>query len=166
MKKGLITGITRQDGSYLADLLLEKGYEVYHLAAQSHVRVSFNIPEYTGDVTAVIKLGKQQHLYLGNLAAKPDWGYAPEYIEHAFARVNLDWKDYIKYNARNERPSEVDLLIGDATKAKKQLNWESKVRFPELVKIMVDADLSGNLFTQMKSKTASAINEAATKSFF
>ena len=80
--------------------------------------------------------------------------------------MNLDWKDYIKYNARNERPSEVDLLIGDATKAKKQLNWESKVRFPELVKIMVDADLSGNLFTQMKSETASAINEAATKSFF
>jgi GDPmannose 4,6-dehydratase len=120
---------------------------------------------------AAIKLGKQQHLYLGNLDAKRDWGYAPEYVEamwlmlqqdqpddyviatnethtvqefveHAFARVNLDWKDHIKYDARYERPAEVDLLIGDAAKAKKQLNWEPKVRFPELVKIMVDADMA------------------------
>jgi GDPmannose 4,6-dehydratase len=242
--------------------------EVYHLGAQSHVRVSFDIPEYTGDVTgigttrileamreagvnarfyqasssemfgkvqavpqtettpfwprspygaakmyaywitvnyregygmhasngilfnhesprrgetfvtrkisraaAAIKLGKQQHLYLGNLDAKRDWGYAPEYVEamwlmlqqdqpddyviatnethtvqefveHAFARVNLDWKDHVKYDARYERPAEVDLLIGNPAKAKKQLNWEPKVRFPELVKIMVDADMA------------------------
>jgi GDPmannose 4,6-dehydratase len=322
MKKALITGITGQDGSYLADLLLHKGYEVhgiirrastfntaridhiysdphfdstrlflhygdladgvnlvkliydlkpdevYHLGAQSHVRVSFDIPEYTGDVTgigttrilealretgvkarfyqasssemygkvqevpqtettpfwprspygaakmyaywitvnyregygmhatngilfnhesprrgetfvtrkisraaAAIKLGKQEHLYLGNLDAKRDWGYAPEYVEamwlmlqqdnpddyvcatnethtvqefveHAFARVNLDWKDHVKYDARYERPAEVDLLIGNPAKAKKQLGWEPKVRFPELVKIMVDADLA------------------------
>ena len=322
MKKALITGITGQDGSYLADLLLHKGYEVhgiirrastfntaridhiytdphfdstrlflhygdladsvnlvkliydlkpdevYHLGAQSHVRVSFDIPEYTGDVTgigttrilealretgsharfyqasssemfgkvqavpqtettpfwprspygaakmyaywitvnyregygmhasngilfnhesprrgetfvtrkisravAAIKLGRQEHLYLGNLDAKRDWGYAPEYVEamwlmlqqdqpddyvvatnethtvkefveHAFAHVGLDWEKHIKYDARYERPAEVDLLIGDATKAKKQLGWEPKVRFPELVKIMVDADLA------------------------
>ena len=322
MKKALITGITGQDGSYLADLLLHKGYEVhgiirrastfntaridhiysdphfdstrlflhygdladgvnlvkliydlkpdevYHLGAQSHVRVSFDIPEYTGDVTgigttrilealretgvkarfyqasssemygkvqevpqtettpfwprspygaakmyaywitvnyregygmhatngilfnhesprrgetfvtrkisraaAAIKLGKQEHLYLGNLDAKRDWGYAPEYVEamwlmlqqdnpddyvcatnethtvkefveHAFAHLGLDWEKYIKYDARYERPAEVDLLIGDPAKAKKQLGWEPKVRFPELVKIMVDADLA------------------------
>ena len=321
MKKALITGITGQDGSYLADLLLEKGYEVhgiirrastfntsridhlyqdphvngvrlflhygdladsvnlvkliyqlepdeiYHLGAQSHVRVSFDIPEYTGDITGIgtirileairesgvktrfyqasssemfgkvqavpqtettpfwprspyavakvysywatvnyresygihasngilfnhesprrgetfvtrkitravarIKKGLQKELYLGNLDSKRDWGYAPEYVEgmwrmlqtdegddfvlatnethtvrefveHAFGHVNLDWKDYVKFDARYERPAEVDLLIGDPAKAKKVLDWEPKVRFAELVRIMVDADL-------------------------
>jgi GDPmannose 4,6-dehydratase len=321
MKRALITGITGQDGSYLADLLLEKGYEVhgiirrastfntsridhlyadphingvrlflhygdladsvnlvkllyelkpdevYHLGAQSHVRVSFDIPEYTSDVTAVgtirileaireagirsrfyqasssemfgkaqevpqtektpfwprspygvakvfahwatvnyresyglrassgilfnhesprrgetfvtrkisravaaIKSGLQKELFLGNLDAKRDWGYAPEYVEGmwrilqqdegddfvlatgethtvrefveaAFGHVDLDWKDYVKHDKRYERPAEVDLLIGGAAKAKKILGWEAKVRFPELVRIMVDADL-------------------------
>ncbi len=321
MKKALITGITGQDGSYLADLLLEKGYEVhgiirrastfntsridhlyadphingvklflhygdlsdsvnlvkllydlkpdevYHLAAQSHVRVSYDIPEYTSDVTGVgtirileamretgikprfyqasssemfgkvqavpqvettpfwprspygvaklfaywatvnyresygmhasngilfnhesprrgetfvtrkitravaaIKLGLQNELFLGNLDAKRDWGYAPEYVEGmwrivqhdepddfvlatnethtvgefveaAFGHVDLDWKEYIKHDARYERPAEVDLLIGDPAKAKRILDWEPKVKFAELVQIMVDADL-------------------------
>ncbi len=321
MKKALITGITGQDGSYLADLLLEKGYEVhgiirrastfntsridhlyadphingvrlflhygdlsdsvnlvkllyglkpdevYHLAAQSHVRVSYDIPEYTSDVTGVgtirileamretgikprfyqasssemfgkvqevpqvettpfwprspygvaklfaywatvnyresyglhasngilfnhesprrgetfvtrkitravaaIKHGLQKELFLGNLDAKRDWGYAPEYVEGmwrivqhdepddfvlatnethtvrefvetAFGHVGLDWKDYVKHDDRYERPAEVDLLIGDASKAKRVLDWEPKVRFAELVRIMVDADL-------------------------
>jgi GDPmannose 4,6-dehydratase len=321
MKKALITGITGQDGSYLADLLLEKGYEVhgiirrastfntsridhlyadphingvrlflhygdltdsvnmvkllydlkpdevYNLAAQSHVRVSFDIPEYTSDVTGVgtirlleamretgvrprfyqasssemfgkvqavpqtettafwprspygvakvfaywatvnyresygfrasngilfnhesprrgetfvtrkitravaaIKNGLQKELFLGNLEAKRDWGYAPEYVEGmwrmlqeddgddfvlatneahtvqefceaAFAHVDLDWKEFVKHDNRYERPAEVDLLIGDPAKAKKQLGWEPKVRFKELVQIMVDADL-------------------------
>jgi GDPmannose 4,6-dehydratase len=322
MKKALITGITGQDGSYLADLLLAKGYEVhgiirrastfntsridhlyqdphvngvrlflhygdladsvnlvkllyqlkpdeiYNLAAQSHVRVSFDIPEYTSDVTAVgtirileaireagvkprfyqasssemygkvqavpqtettpfwprspyavaklfgywatvnyresyglhasngilfnhesprrgetfvtrkitravarIKLGLDKALYLGNLDAKRDWGYAPEYVEgmwrilqqdtsddyvlatnethtvrefveYSFAHVDLDWKEFVKFDARYERPAEVDLLIGDPAKAKKQLGWEPKVRFKELVEIMVDSDLA------------------------
>ena len=323
MKKALITGITGQDGSYLAELLLEKGYEVhgiirrasvfntdriehlyndphvhgtklflhygdladgvqmvkllyhlrpdeiYHLGAQSHVRVSFDIPEYTGDVTGLgtlrileairevgldnkcrfyqasssemfgmvretpqtettpfyprspygcakvyaywltvnyresyglhatngilfnhesprrgetfvtrkitraatrIKLGLQDRLYLGNLEARRDWGYAKEYVEamwrmlqqdagddfimatnethsvrefveETFGLLDLDWKKYVDYDPRYERPSEVDLLIGDPAKAKKQLNWEPKVRFKDLVKIMVDADL-------------------------
>ncbi|MBA3560411.1 MAG: GDP-mannose 4,6-dehydratase [Gemmatimonadaceae bacterium] len=321
MTRALITGITGQDGSYLADLLLQKGYEVhgiirrastfntsridhlyadphingvrlflhygdlsdsvnlvkllydlkpdeiYHLAAQSHVRVSFDIPEYTSDVTGVgtirileamretgikprfyqasssemfgkaqavpqtettpfwprspyavskvfsywatinyresyglhasngilfnhesprrgetfvtrkitravaaIKHGLQKELFLGNLDAKRDWGYAPEYVEGmwrivqhdapddfvlatnethtvrefletAFARVDLDWKEYVKHDDRYERPAEVELLIGDPTKAKKFLKWEPKVRFAELVQIMVDADL-------------------------
>jgi GDPmannose 4,6-dehydratase len=321
MKRALITGITGQDGSYLADLLLAKGYEVhgiirrastfntsridhlyqdphvhgvrlflhygdladsvhlvkllyslkpdeiYHLGAQSHVRVSFDIPEYTADVTGVgtirileaireagvktrfyqasssemygkvqavpqvettpfwprspygvakvfsywatvnyresyalhasngilfnhesprrgetfvtrkisravarIKHGLDSALYLGNLDARRDWGYAPEYVEgmwlmlqqdkpddyvlatnethtvrefveHAFAHADLDWKEYVKRDQRYERPAEVDLLIGDPAKAKKQLNWEPKVRFEELVKMMVDADL-------------------------
>ncbi len=321
MKKALITGITGQDGSYLADLLLKKGYqvhgiirrastfntaridhlyqdphvhgvnlflhygdladsvnlvkliydlkpdEIYHLGAQSHVRVSFDIPEYTADVTGVgtirileavreagvqsrfyqasssemygkvqdvpqkettpfwprspygvakvfaywatvnyresygihatngilfnhesprrgetfvtrkitravaaIKLGLQQELFLGNLDAKRDWGYAPEYVEAmwmmvqqdqpddyvvatgethsvqefveaAFGHVGLDWQQYVKYDARYERPAEVDLLVGDASKAKRQLDWEPKVKFQELVQIMVDADL-------------------------
>jgi GDPmannose 4,6-dehydratase len=321
MKKALITGITGQDGSYLADLLLEKDYEVhgiirrastfntsridhlyadphingvrmflhygdlsdsvnlvkllydlkpdeiYHLAAQSHVRVSFDIPEYTSDITGVgtirileaireaglrsrfyqasssemfgkaqqvpqtettpfwprspygvakvfaywatvnyresyglcasngilfnhesprrgetfvtrkisravaaIKHGLQKELFLGNLDAKRDWGYAPEYVEGmwrilqlsegddfvlatgethsvrefvetAFSHVDLDWKEFVKYDARYQRPAEVDLLIGGPSKAKKILDWEPKVRFHELVRIMVDADM-------------------------
>ncbi|MFU8849225.1 MAG: GDP-mannose 4,6-dehydratase [Opitutales bacterium] len=323
MKKALITGITGQDGSYLAELLLEKGYEVhgiirrsstfntaridhlyndphihgtklflhygdladgvqmvkllydlrpdeiYHLGAQSHVRVSFDIPEYTGDVTGLgtlrileairevgldnkcrfyqasssemfglvqevpqtettpfyprspygcakvyaywltvnyresyglhatngilfnhesprrgetfvtrkitraatrIKMGLQDKLYLGNLDAKRDWGYAKEYVEamwlmlqqdkgddyvmatnethsvkefvqETFALLDLDWEAYVDYDKRYERPTEVDLLIGDPAKAKRQLDWEPKVRFKDLVKIMVDADL-------------------------
>jgi GDPmannose 4,6-dehydratase len=322
VKRALITGITGQDGSYLADLLLGKGYEVhgiirrastfntaridhlyqdphvngvrlflhygdladsvhlvkllyrlqpdeiYHLGAQSHVRVSFDIPEYTADVTGIgtirileaireaavktrfyqasssemfgkvqevpqtertpfwprspygvakvfahwatvnyresyglhasngilfnhesprrgetfvtrkisrsvarIKCGLDKSLFLGNLDARRDWGYAPEYVqgmwlilqqdrpddyilatnethsvrefvELAFERVGLDWKEYVKHDARYERPAEVDLLIGDASKAKKLLNWEPQVRFEELVRIMVDADLA------------------------
>ena len=321
MKRALITGITGQDGSYLADLLLEKGYEVhgiirrastfntaridhlyvdphingvrlflhygdladsvnlvkllyelkpdeiYHLGAQSHVRVSFDIPEYTADVTGVgtirileairetgirsrfyqasssemfgkaqevpqtertpfwprspygvskvfsywatvnyresyglnasngilfnhesprrgetfvtrkisravaaIKRGLQKELFLGNLEAKRDWGYAPEYVagmwqmlqedsgddfvlatnethtvrefcEAAFGHVDLDWKEFVKHDPRYERPAEVDVLIGNAAKAKKILGWEAKTRFNELVRLMVDADM-------------------------
>ena len=328
MKKALITGITGQDGSYLADLLLSKDYEVhgiirrastfntariehlyedphvngvrlflhygdladsvnlvkliyelkpdeiYHLGAESHVRVSFDIPEYTSDVTGVgtirileamresgvnsrfyqasssemfgkvqavpqtettpfwprspygcakvfaywatvnyresygmhasngilfnhesprrgetfvtrkitravaaIKLGRQKALFLGNLDAKRDWGYAPEYVEgmwrivqqdaaddyvlatnethtvrefveEAFGHVGLDWQEFVKYDARYERPAEVDLLVGDPAKAKKQLGWEPKTKFRDLVRIMVDADLE-----ELKSKS-------------
>jgi GDPmannose 4,6-dehydratase len=320
MKKALITGITGQDGSYLAEMLLRKGYEVhgiirrastfntgrvdhiyqdphmkdarfflhygdlsdsvnlvkllyelkpdeiYHLGAQSHVRVSFEIPEYTADITAVgtirileavreagvcprfyqasssemfgkvhevpqrettpfhprspygvskvfsywatvnyresyglfacngilfnhesprrgetfvtrkisravarVKAGLQDKLYLGNLEARRDWGYAPEYVEamwmmlqqdnpddyviatgethsvrefceEAFGHVGLDWKQYVEHDKHYERPAEVDLLIGDASKAKRVLGWEPKIRFKELVHIMVDAD--------------------------
>lgn len=319
-KKALLTGITGQDGSYLAELLLSKGYEVhgvirrsssfntdridhlykdkhenpnlflhygdlsdssslcklldklkpdeiYNIGAQSHVRVSFDIPEYTGDVTGLgtirfldailqtcphakfyqasssemfgkvqevpqkettpfyprspygvakvysywatvnyresynlfacngilfnhesprrgetfvtrkitraiarIKHGLQDKLYLGNLDAKRDWGYAPDYVEamwlmlqqdqpedyviatnethsvqefceEAFAYVGLNWKDYVAFDAAYLRPAEVDLLIGDYSKAKEKLGWQPKVKFNELVRIMVDADM-------------------------
>ena len=321
-KKALITGITGQDGSYLAELLLSKGYEVhglirrsstfstsridhlyidphepesklflhygdlsdssqltnlfydikpdeiYHLGAQSHVRVSFDMPEYTGDIVALgttrllealrrsgikakfyqasssdmfgmspppqseatpfqprspyavakvhsywmtvnyrdgynlftcngilfnhesprrgetfvtrkvtraiagILAEKQQSLHLGNLEAKRDWGYAPEYVEtmwlmlqqeepddyvigtgeshsvrefveEAFDYAGLDWKKYVKIDPRYFRPTEVELLLADYTKAKKELGWSPKVTFKELVRIMVDADLEG-----------------------
>ncbi len=320
-KKALITGITGQDGSYLAELLLGKGYEVhgvirrastfnterletiyqdphesgkrlslhygdlsdgsalarllgkiqpdeiYNLAAQSHVRVSFDAAEYTTDVTATgtvrlleamretglkarfyqasssemyglvrevpqtettpfyprspygcakvfsywitvnyresyglhasngilfnhesprrgetfvtrkitravanIKHGLQKKLYLGNLDSRRDWGYAKEFVEamwlmlqqpepddyviatnethsvrefleHAFAHVGLKSEDYVAFDERYCRPAEVDLLIGDYSKARKKLGWEPKTKFVDLVKLMVEADL-------------------------
>ena len=322
MKKALITGITGQDGSYLAELLLEKGYEVhgiirrsssfntgriehlyqdfhandarvflhygdlsdssalsrllekiqpdeiYNLAAQSHVRVSFDIPEYTADVVglgtirildaiketkiktrfyqastselygkvvetpqtektpfyprspyacaklysywitvnyresydmyacngilfnhesprrgetfvtkkithAIARILKkeQDKLYLGNLEAKRDWGYAKDYVEamwlmlqqekaedyviatgethsvrefldEAFGLVRLDWKKYVEIDPRYYRPAEVDLLLGNPAKAKEKLGWKPKTTFKELVKIMLEYDLN------------------------
>jgi GDPmannose 4,6-dehydratase len=277
MKRALITGITGQDGSYLAELLLSKQYEVhglirrassfntsriehiyhdphigngdrlflhygdatdagslidliyslrpdeiYHLAAQSHVRVSFDLPEHTGEVTALgtmrileaihksgvhtrfyqasssemfgcarppqnedtafepqspyavalaaIVAGKQRELYLGNLDARRDWGYAPDYVaamwrmlqcdqpgdfvigsgeshsvrellDEVFGYVNLDWRQYVRIDARYFRPSEVDFLQADPAKARRVLGWEPRVFFKDLVRIMVDADL-------------------------
>jgi len=256
------------DSVNLVKLLYElKPDEIYHLGAQSHVRVSFDIPEYTSDVTGVgtirileaireaglrsrffqasssemfgkaqqvpqtettpfwprspygvakvfsywatvnyresyglcasngimfnhesprrgetfvtrkisravaaIKHGLQKELFLGNLDAKRDWGYAPEYVEGvwrilqtgegddfilatgeshtvrefveaAFGYANLDWKEFVKHDPRYERPAEVDVLLGNASKAKKILDWEPRVRFHELVRIMVDADM-------------------------
>ena len=117
-----------------------------------------------------IKLGIQKDLYLGNLDAKRDWGFAKEFVEGmwrmlqqdtpddyvlatnethtvrefcevAFSRVGLDWQQFVKFDQRYERPAEVDLLIGDYSKARRVLGWEPKVKFAELVQIMVDADL-------------------------
>jgi GDPmannose 4,6-dehydratase len=119
---------------------------------------------------ARIYAGKQDKLYLGNLDAKRDWGYAPEYVEgmwrilqqdqpsdyvlatgeshtvrefleEAFGYLELDWRQYVDLDPRYLRPSEVDYLMGDATKARKELNWEPRVSFQELVRIMVDADI-------------------------
>jgi GDPmannose 4,6-dehydratase len=319
-KTALITGITGQDGSYLAELLLAKGYdvhglirrsssfnteridhvyeapqepgrrltlhhgdlhdgaglvsllsrvqpdEVYHLGAQSHVRVSFDMPVYTGDVTGLatvqlleaircvglrtrfyqasssemfgaatppqneetyfhprspygvakvygywitrnyreaygmfavngilfnhesprrgetfvtrkitravarIQAGLQDHVYLGNLAAVRDWGYAPEYVdamwrmlqvdeptdfvvatgtahsvrdfvELSFSHAGLDWQEHVRFDERYLRPSEVDSLIGDAGKAERLLGWRPRTFSPELARIMVDADM-------------------------
>ncbi len=119
---------------------------------------------------AHIAAGLQEKLYLGNLDAKRDWGYAKEYVEAmwlmlqqdkpddyviatnethsvrefldlAFGHVNLDWKKHVEIDPRYYRPAEVDLLIGDFSKARRLLGWEPKTRFPDLVKLMVDADL-------------------------
>jgi GDPmannose 4,6-dehydratase len=340
-KKALITGITGQDGSYLAELLLTKGYEVhglirrassfntgridhlyqdphdsepslvlhyaelsdssrlvtlltsiapdevYHLAAQSHVRVSFDEPEYTGDTTGLgtirlleairmsglstrfyqasssemfgatpppqnedttfhprspygvsklygywtarnyreaygiyavngilfnhesprrgstfvtkkiteavarIAAGKQSELYLGNLDAARDWGYAPEYVEgmwrmlqhdtaedfvlatgvaytvrefvqFAFEHVGLEWEKYVRFDERYLRMSEVDALVGDATKAKKVLGWEAHTRTPELARLMVDADLAAlTTVVDVRTSLSSSLDFAA-----
>jgi GDPmannose 4,6-dehydratase len=119
---------------------------------------------------ARIKAGLQEKLFLGNLEAKRDWGYAPEYVEAmwrmlqqekaedyvvatgethtvqefldvSFARAGLDPKKHVAFDERYLRPAEVDLLIGDASKAKKKLGWEPKVKFKQLAEIMVDADI-------------------------
>ncbi len=318
MKRALVTGITGQDGSYLAELLLEKGYEVhgiirrastintsridhifdqlrlhygdladagslnrvllisqpdeiYALGAQSHVRVSFDTPLYTADIDALgtlrllegtkeivpdarfyqassselfgkvaevpqsettpfyprspygvaklhsfwsvvnyresysmfacngilfnhesprrgetfvtrkivkraveISRGLENKLMLGNLDAKRDWGYAPDYVEgmwrmlqqdkpddyvlatgetHSvrefleavFGYLNLNWQDYVEIDSRLFRPTEVDLLQGDASKAKRILGWEPKVKFNDLAHLMVDAELQGGI---------------------
>jgi GDPmannose 4,6-dehydratase len=117
-----------------------------------------------------IKMGLQDRLYMGNLDAKRDWGFAGEYVEmmwlmlqqenpddyvvatnethsvrefcqEAFQLLDLDWEKYVSHDTRYERPAEVDLLIGDPAKARRQLGWEPKVKFKELVRLMIDADL-------------------------
>jgi GDPmannose 4,6-dehydratase len=119
---------------------------------------------------ANILAGKQDKLYLGNLKAKRDWGYAPEYVEamwlmlqqdepddyvigtgeahsvqefveEAFSYVDLDWRQYVEIDPRYYRPTEVEFLLADASKAREKLGWEPKVTFKELVRIMVDADM-------------------------
>src|SRR5262249_13376773 len=119
---------------------------------------------------ARIKAGIDKELYLGNLDAKRDWGYAPEYVEamwmmlqqdepddyviatgethsikdlldHAFGYAGMEWKKYVKVDPHYYRPAEVELLMGDASKAKKKLGWQPKVRFKELIEIMVQADM-------------------------
>ena len=119
---------------------------------------------------AAIKQGREKELQLGNLDAKRDWGYAKDYVEamwrmlqqdqpddyviatgethsvrefceEAFGCVGLDWKDYVKVDPKYFRPAEVDLLLGDASKARRELGWTPKVSFKQLAKLMVEADL-------------------------
>src|SRR5438132_12942284 len=119
---------------------------------------------------ARIKLGREEKLYLGNLDAKRDWGYAADYMEavwlmlqqdepddyviatgethsvrefldEAFGHVGLNWKSHVEIDPRYYRPTEVDVLLGDASKARKKLGWQARVRFRDLVRMMVDADL-------------------------
>jgi GDPmannose 4,6-dehydratase len=136
---------------------------------------------------ARIVAGQQKKLYMGNLDAKRDWGYAKDYVramwlmlqqdkpddyvvatgethsvkeflELAFKRVNLNWEDYVEFDSRYLRPTEVDLLIGDPTKAKTVLGWQPEVTFEGLVGLMVDADLRA-----MGLESASDVNlELAT----
>ncbi|MGL4499066.1 MAG: GDP-mannose 4,6-dehydratase [Planktothrix sp.] len=130
----------------------------------------------TRAVARIVK-GKQKEIYLGNLDSKRDWGYAKDYVramwlmlQHsepddyvvatnethsirefldiAFGHVNLDWQNYVKFDERYLRPAEVDILIGDATKAKEKLGWEPSITFEELVKLMVDSDLKALEQTQ------------------
>jgi GDPmannose 4,6-dehydratase len=133
-----------------------------------------------------IKMGLQDALYLGNLDSKRDWGYAKEYVammwlmlqqdapddyvvatnethsvqefvEETFSALDLDWRAYVKYDARYERPAEVDLLVGDPEKARRVLGWEPTVRFKELCRIMVEADL--NLAKREKAMLDAGLQE-------
>ncbi len=134
--------------------------------------------------------GKQKKLYMGNLDAKRDWGYAKDYVkamwlmlqqdqpddyviatgethavreflELAFSYVNLDWQDYVEFDERYLRPSEVDLLIGDSTKARQKLGWKLSVTFKELVALMVEADLQAQGLTSPNASLAQVIKDNA-----
>jgi len=132
---------------------------------------------------AKIKLGLEKKLYLGNLDAKRDWGYAKDYVEamwlmlqqkepddyviatgeshsvrefleEAFGHLNMDWKDFVEIDSKYLRPTEVDFLLGDSSKARTKLGWKPRVTFKELVKIMVDHDVEEvkkQLFGEKKS---------------
>jgi len=155
--------------------------EAYNIFACSGVLFNHESPRRGTDfvtrkitqAVAKIKLGRQRELFLGNLDAKRDWGFAGDYVmamwlmlqhnkpddyviatnethsikeflEEAFGYVKLNWKDYVKIDEKFIRPAEVNLLVGDYSKAKKILGWEPKVKFKELVKMMVEADLRGD----------------------
>ena len=120
-KKALITGITGQDGSYLAELLLLKGY------AKEYVEAMW--------------LMLQQEKADDYVIATNETHSVQEFLELAFGHVGLDWKNHVEIDPHYYRPAEVDLLIGDYSKAKRQLGWEPKTRFVDLVKLMVDADV-------------------------
>ncbi|NEO72745.1 GDP-mannose 4,6-dehydratase, partial [Moorena sp. SIO3H5] len=134
--------------------------------------------------------GKQKKLYLGNLDSKRDWGYAKDYVkamwlmlqqdkpddyvvatgethsvkeflEIAFKYVNLDWNNYVEFDERYLRPAEVDILIGDPTKAKQKLDWEPSVTFEELVALMVEADLQALGLSSANGKSTKPLNDQA-----
>jgi GDPmannose 4,6-dehydratase len=140
---------------------------------------------------AQILLGKQKKLYMGNLDAKRDWGYAKDYVramwlmlqqdqpddyviatgethsvreflDLAFGHVNLNWEDYVEFDDRYLRPAEVELLIGDSTKARQKLGWEPSVTFRELVALMVEADLQALGYTSPKGNGSQLHHETAT----
>ncbi|AFY32505.1 GDP-mannose 4,6-dehydratase [Calothrix sp. PCC 7507] len=140
---------------------------------------------------AQIVAGKQQKLYMGNLDAKRDWGYAKDYVkamwlmlqqeqpddyviatgethsvreflELAFSYVNLKWQDYVEFDERYLRPAEVELLIGDSTKAQQKLGWKPSVTFEGLVGLMVEADLQALGYTSPNQNTAPVLNDIAT----
>ncbi len=139
---------------------------------------------------ARIFAGRQKKLYMGNLDAKRDWGYAKDYVkamwmmlqqdepddyviatgethtvreflELAFGYVNLNWQDHVEFDPRYLRPAEVDLLIGDPTKAQQKLGWKPSVTFEELVSLMVEADLQALGLTSPNGKLANTIMDNA-----
>ncbi|PAX60622.1 GDP-mannose 4,6-dehydratase [Brunnivagina elsteri] len=140
---------------------------------------------------ARIVAGKQKNIYMGNLDSKRDWGYAKDYVramwlmlqkeqpddyviatgetytvrqflEKAFGYVNLNWEDYVEFDERYLRPAEVDLLIGDSTKAQQQLGWKPSVTFDQLVQLMVEADLQALGITSENGKGSEVSNDTAT----
>jgi GDPmannose 4,6-dehydratase len=140
---------------------------------------------------ARIVAGKQKKIYMGNLDSKRDWGYAKDYVramwlmlqqeqpddyvvatnethtvreflEKAFAFVNLDWQDYVEFDERYLRPAEVDLLIGDSTKAREKLGWTPSITFPELVELMVQADLQALGINLVNAKGSETPRDTAT----
>src|SRR5450631_3589505 len=160
-KRALITVITGQDGSFLAELSLDQGY-----ARRGETFVTRK----TTRSVARIKVGVEDTLFTGNIDAARDWGYAPEFVEamwrmlqhdeasdyvvatgtsytvrdfprFAFECAGLNWEKHVKFDERYMRPTEVDSLIGDPSKAARVLGWKPQVLAPELAGIMVDADI-------------------------
>ncbi len=170
MTRALITGITGQDGSYLAELLLASNGILFNHESPRRGE-NFVTRKITLGIAAIVQ-GRAKELRLGNLDAKRDWGFAGDYVEamwrmlqqekpddyvvatgethsvqefleEAFGYVELDWRKYVVVDPKFFRPAEVDLLLGDASKARKALDWKPQVGFKELVRMMVDADLAG-----------------------
>jgi GDP-D-mannose dehydratase len=200
-RTALITGVTGQDGSYLAEFLLRKGYEVhglvrrasslnrqrldsiyrdphegdvplrlhysdlsdagplvnlirdlrpdeiYHLGAQSHVKVSFELPEYTADVTGLGTIRILEAIRASGVPARfyqasssEMFGSAPVTSDRT-REVGLDWQGYVEIDPNYYRAAEVDYLMGDASKARRVLGWEPQTRFEDLVRIMVESDI-------------------------
>jgi GDP-D-mannose dehydratase len=132
-KKALVTGITGQDGSYLAEWLLGKGYEVHGLIRRAS----------TFNTSRIDHLMLQQPSPDDFVVATGEVHSVREFLDVAFSHVGLDWEAYVEISPRYYRPTEVDLLIGDASKARRVLGWAPSVTFKELVELMVDADVRG-----------------------
>jgi GDP-D-mannose dehydratase len=173
-KRALITGITGQDGSYLSELLLDQGYEVHgiirrtstfntdridHIYEDPHIetaRIFLHYGDLTDGTTLRRILEEIQPTEIYNLGAQSHVRVS------AFGYVNLDWQNYVEFDQRYLRPAEVELLIGDPSKAKQKLGWQPSVSFEQLVQLMVEADLKALGLIPLNGSIAQPVTDHAT----